>query len=124
VHDYLDRFGWNPLHYACAFSADNDELIQFLIEKNTKSVSQRDPYGRYPLHIACDSDVASLAVIQLLLKHDKLIVLKKTKYLEVRSHLFLLFTIRLIQMRTMHCVPDLFPPTTAYSAAHSSQSRA
>lgn len=77
-----DRFGWNPLHYACAFSADNDELIKFLIEKSPQSVSQKDPYGRYPLHIACDYEDASLAVIQLLLAHDRSIVLERTKYLE------------------------------------------
>ena len=82
-----DRFGWNPLHYACAFSADNDELIKFLIEKSPQSVSQKDPYGRYPLHIACDYEDASLAVIQLLLAHDRSIVLERNKYLEVSSYL-------------------------------------
>lgn len=111
-----DRFGWNPLHYACAFSANNYELMDFLIEKDRTIVHQKDPYGRYPLHIACDSASVSLDVIQLLLEHGKSIVFEATKYLKVSLNKN---TALIIESNTVIQLPN-FLKRTAYSVAHCS----
>ena len=80
-----DDFGWNPLHYACAFNADDDALIKLIIEESAMSVTQKDKYGRFPLHIACDSEKVTVEVIRLLLAGiGKDCVLESTLYLGVR----------------------------------------
>jgi len=66
---YQDRFGWNPLHYACRFSPSDHNLIKLLIDGYPDAVLQHDHCDRYPLHIACDSN-ASKDVITMLLAAD------------------------------------------------------
>ena len=87
-----DSYGWNPLHYACAFpraregaSTDNQfELVLTLLQYFPGLVEQRDSFGRFPLHLACETDV-SHKVIQLLLEGKGSIAISKpTKYLKVR----------------------------------------
>lgn len=77
-----DKFGWVPLHYLCAFSAENKELISFVIEESPEAVYIKDSFGRYPLHIACDNPNTHASVVKMLLGEKEDLVLKPTKYLK------------------------------------------
>ncbi len=93
VHKYgelhkTDIYGWQAIHYAVRFYADNDKVIEYLLENSDDDVlMQTDSLGRYPLHIACDSK-PSERVIKLLIDKGKsgdAILYKKTKHLEVST---------------------------------------
>ena len=78
-----DKFGWVPLHYVCAFSAENKELISLVIKESPEAVYIKDSFGRYPLHIACDNHDTHASVVKMLLGEEKEdLVLKPTKYLK------------------------------------------
>lgn len=78
-----DKFGWVPLHYLCAFSAENKELISLVIKESPEAVYIKDSFGRYPLHIACDNHNSHASVVKMLLGGEKEdLVLKPTKYLK------------------------------------------
>ncbi len=83
--DETDEFGFTPLHYAARFSAQNEDLIQTLVEACPESLSVKDQFGRMPLHLACGSR-ASAAVIKILIDADvdKVAIYNQTKYLKVR----------------------------------------
>jgi ankyrin repeat protein len=50
----LDRSGQTPLHLACFFPYDSDEIIQLLLDRSPQSVlGVADIFGRTPLHNAC-----------------------------------------------------------------------
>lgn len=67
---YKDEIvGFTPLHYACRHQPKNIELIQYLIDKNTKAVTMKDHFDRMALHIACDAGV-SHTVIKALIDAD------------------------------------------------------
>lgn len=87
-HLFIDSFGWNPLHYACAFSADDEDLIRFLVEQEPRCIFQADIYGRYPLHIACDNEKVQSSVVELLLGSEEKLILKTTKYFKVRRRIY------------------------------------
>ena len=74
---------WTPLHYACRFNAEDEELIDFLVDLCPTAILKKDRYGRYPLHIACDS-FASKSVISILLGNDRddKALLSSTRHLE------------------------------------------
>jgi Ion transport protein len=60
---YPDDTGMLPLHYACAYGAD-DEVIQALIEANPDGLLAMDDRGRTPLVFClanCDRDYAAAA---------------------------------------------------------------
>ncbi len=75
-------YGWNPLHYACAFSPRNIELIKLFIRYRPDSVTQCDEFGRYPLHIACDAGAPAAVIRVLLSGKGRGLVLKQTEYLK------------------------------------------
>jgi ankyrin repeat protein len=66
----VDSFGWNPLHYACCYQAQNDELISILVETCPQSIFASNKNRMYPIHLACQNG-ASLKVIKLLLENDR-----------------------------------------------------
>jgi len=66
--DKKDKYGWSALHYACRFTADNLELIAWLLSNDV--LNEADSLGRYPLHLACDSS-PSAEVVSLLLHVSK-----------------------------------------------------
>mmetsp|Transcript_742 Transcript_742/g.1282 ORF Transcript_742/g.1282 Transcript_742/m.1282 type:complete len:1166 (-) Transcript_742:127-3624(-) len=81
--DQQDHFGWNPLHYACAFSPNDVALLKYLLELKPSALHQKDAYGRYPIHVLCDSGNMTLSAVQLLLatREGKTHILEPTKYL-------------------------------------------
>jgi ankyrin repeat protein len=64
-----EELQWTPLHYACRFNPQDEELIDFLVDLCRPALLKKDRYHRYPLHIACDSH-ASESVISILLNED------------------------------------------------------
>lgn len=79
---HQDQFGWNPLHYACAFSPTDAELLKYLLDEKPDALHQKDSFGRYPIHVLCDSGNVTCETIQLLLAGTgKLRLLEPTKYL-------------------------------------------
>lgn len=83
--DVRDQAGWLPLHHACRFSPDNEELVELLLEADGRhqSVWKRDHLNRCPLHIACDSPDVTVGVIRRLLEADtqNKTIMEKSRFL-------------------------------------------
>ncbi len=82
-----DELGWTPLHHATRFSAQNEALIQILVDRCPESLLKPDECGRLPLHLACASN-PSEAVIDILLgsEEGRAAIHFHTKDLKVSSH--------------------------------------
>ena len=63
--EWLDSFGWLPIHYACASGSDS-AVIHALAEHYPESKTTTDKRGRTPLHFAFCDKPASADVIVLL----------------------------------------------------------
>ena len=77
-----DCFGWTPLHHACCYRSQDDEIITFLTNSCPEAVYITNNNDLCPIHLACQNN-PSLKVITILLDCDQN---KRTIYMKSKHH--------------------------------------